>query len=41
MGVGATRSLERVAAAIGQLEKAELCFEPADDIPNGGVLCAS
>ena len=22
------------------LEKAEPCFEPADDIPNGGVLCA-
>lgn len=40
MGVGTTRSLERVAAAIGQLEKAELRFEPADDIPNGGVLCA-
>ena len=40
MGVGATRSLERVAAALGQLEKAELRFEPADDIPNGGVLCA-
>ena len=40
MGVGATRSLERVAAAIGQLEKAEPRFESADDIPNGGVLCA-
>ena len=40
MGVGTTRSFERVAAAIGQLEKAELRFEPADDIPNGGVLCA-
>ena len=40
MGVGTTRSLERVAAALGMLEKAEPCFEPADDIPNGGVLCA-
>ena len=40
MGVGTTRSLERVAAALGLLEKAWPCFEPADDIPNGGVLCA-
>ncbi len=40
MGVGTTRSLERFAAALGMLEKAEPCFEPADDIPNGGVLCA-
>jgi hypothetical protein len=40
MGVGTTRSMERVAAALGLLEKAELCFESADDIPDGGVLCA-
>lgn len=40
LGVGTTRSLERFAAALGMLEKAEPCFEPADDIPNGGVLCA-
>jgi hypothetical protein len=40
MGVGTTRSLERVAAAFGLLEKAEASFECADDIPNGGVLCA-
>jgi len=40
MGVGTTRSLERVAAAVGLLEKAEASFECADDIPNGGVLCA-
>ncbi len=40
MGVDATRSLERVAAALGQLEQAQPLFEPADDIPNGGVLCA-
>lgn len=40
MGVGTTRSLERIAAALGMLEKAAPCFEPADDIPNGGVLCA-
>lgn len=40
MGVGTTRSMDRVAASVGLLEKAELSFEPADDIPNGGVLCA-
>lgn len=40
MGVATTRTMDRVAAAVGVLEKAELSFEPADDIPNGGVLCA-
>ena len=40
MGVGTTRTMDRIAAAIGVLDGAELSFEPADDIPNGGVLCA-
>jgi hypothetical protein len=40
MGVGATRCLERFAAALGELDYAQPCFESADDIPNGGVLCA-
>lgn len=40
MGVGTTRTLERVAAATGLLDGAAPCFESADDIPNGGVLCA-
>lgn len=40
MGVGTTRSMERIAASVGLLEKADPSFEPADDIPNGGVLCA-
>lgn len=40
MGVGTTRSMERVAAAMGMLEQAQPDFECADDIPNGGVLCA-
>ena len=40
MGVGTTRTMERIAAALGLLESAEPCFEPADDVPNGGVLCA-
>ena len=40
MGVATGRSLERVAAAMGQLDGAPVQFEAADDIPNGGVLCA-
>lgn len=40
MGYGATRSLERVAAAMGTLEAAPVVFEAAQDIPQGGVLLA-
>jgi hypothetical protein len=40
MGYGATRSLERVAAAMGALGAASPVFEPARDIPQGGVLLA-
>jgi len=40
MGYGATRSLERVAAAMGTLEAAPIIFEAARDIPQGGVLLA-
>ena len=40
MGYGATRSLERVAAAMGALEAAPIIFESARDIPEGGVLLA-
>jgi hypothetical protein len=40
MGYGATRSLERVAAAMGALETAPILFEPARDVPQGGVLLA-
>jgi hypothetical protein len=40
MGYGATRSLERVAAAMGGLEAAPIDFEAARDIPQGGVLLA-
>jgi hypothetical protein len=32
--------MERVAAAMGALDKADIVFQCADDIPNGGVLCA-
>ena len=40
MGVGTTRTMERVAAALGGLDQAPTRFERADDVPNGGVLCA-
>ncbi len=40
MGVATTRSLERVMAAMGLLREAPLQFEVADDVPQGGVLCA-
>lgn len=40
MGMGATDTLGRVAASLGQLESAPSDFQPAVDIPNGGVLLA-
>ena len=40
MGHGTTRSLERVLASCGLLISAEVEFVAADDVPNGGVLCA-
>ena len=40
MGYAATRTLERVAAAVGQLESAPIEFQPAQDIPQGGALLA-
>jgi hypothetical protein len=40
MGYGTTRPLERVLASCGLLTSAELEFVAADDVPNGGVLCA-
>jgi len=40
MGYGATRTLDRVAAAMGALEAAPLVFESARDVPDGGVLLA-
>jgi hypothetical protein len=40
MGYGATRSLERVAAAMGALGAAPIVFELAEDVPQGGVLLA-
>jgi len=40
MGYATTRSVERVAAAMGALEAAPIVFEAARDIPQGGVLLA-
>jgi hypothetical protein len=40
MGNGATRSLERVAAAMGELESAPIEFQSSCDVPQGGVLLA-
>jgi hypothetical protein len=40
MGCATTRSLERVAAAMGELKSAPIRFEAASDIPEGGVLLA-
>jgi hypothetical protein len=40
MGHGATRSLERVAAAMGELESAPIEFQSTCDVAQGGVLLA-
>src|SRR5437016_5759698 len=40
MEYATTRSLERVAAAMGALESAPIQFEPAQDVSQGGVLLA-
>ena len=40
MGYGTIRQLERVLASCGLLLSAELQFVCADDVPQGGVLCA-
>ena len=40
MGYATTRSLERVAAAMGLLAAAPIAFQTACDVPQGGVLLA-
>ncbi len=40
MGRAATRSLERVAAAMGELQSAPIEFQAASDVTQGGVLLA-
>jgi len=40
MGVGATHTMERLAASIGELDGAPVSFQAALDVPHGGVLFA-
>lgn len=40
MGYATTRTLERVAAAIGELESAPIEFQNTSDVAGGGVLLA-
>jgi len=40
MGYGTTRTLERILASCGCLSSAGLAFVCAEDVPQGGVLCA-
>ena len=37
--MGPAREMDRLSTALGLLYAAELRFEPADDIPNVGILC--
>ena len=40
MGTACTRAGERILAALGKLDGAEMRFERCNDVPYGGVLCA-
>ncbi len=40
LGVATTRLEERLLASLGKLAAAPIRFEPATDVPQGGVLCA-
>lgn len=40
MGMGATRTLERVAASLGELNEGPVEFKPSLDVAKGGVLLA-
>jgi hypothetical protein len=40
MGYATTRTLERVAAAMGVLESAPIQFQATSDVSGGGVLLA-
>jgi hypothetical protein len=41
MGYATTRTLERVAAALGELESAPIQFQATCDVAGGGVLPAA
>ena len=40
MGMGANNTMARIAASVGELEAVSPEFQPALDVPNGGVLFA-
>jgi transposase len=40
MGTACTRPGERILAALGLLDGAQIRFEPCRDVPYGGILCA-
>ena len=40
LGIATGRTEERVLASVGKLSEAALRFEPCDDVPGAGVLCA-
>ena len=40
MGMGANNTMDRIAASVGELEAVSPAFQPALDVPNGGVLFA-
>jgi prepilin-type processing-associated H-X9-DG protein len=40
MGMGARNTLDRVAASMGELDEVGIAFQPALDVPHGGVLLA-
>jgi transposase-like protein len=40
MGMGANNTMDRIAASVGELEAVSPQFQPALDVPNGGVLFA-
>jgi len=40
MGMGATNTLDRVAAMMGEISEVPLDFKPSNSVPNAGVLFA-
>jgi hypothetical protein len=40
MGMGATNTMDRVAASIGAVRNVPVVFTPCMDVPSGGVLLA-
>jgi len=40
MGMGATNTIDRVAASIGAIDTVPVSFTPCMDVPSGGVLLA-